>query len=620
MKISYNWIKELVPDLMLSPAELAELLTMHSFETVIDREYVIDPSITVVKILKIEPHPNADRLRLATVTDGSKETRVVCGAPNIAEGQVVPYAPPGAKVYDEHGETFELTEAVIRGEKSPGMLNSIRELGVSDEHGGIVLLPEDTPLGSKLTSLLMSDTILDVDVLPDRAKDANTHGGIAKEIGALANLKVQESNQLQSTISFVHAITGIADMGSVNVSPTLPKHHPISFDPNKPSRVAGIDIPKEEVRDILQRLRFTIEEDGDTWAVIAPSDRMDISGDHDIIDEVVRMHGLDSIPPSNRTITGEGLPVSELVYWTGLVRRTLVELGFTEMVSYSFEDERFGKLVNSQMHPHVELLNPMAPELKALRYSMLPGLIGAMIKNRDDIHRSKKGQERALFEIGRVYHVGEGGVVPGLIERPVLAGIAGGDEATLQKTIDAIRELVGIEAISVKSGSKPFATVNFLEYAGEFFGITYQLNDTLLKEMKYRMPVVAFEISINALLKHAKDIKIPVKTLDEIRNEKHDPAQFVELPKYPSVFRDISLLVGNTVQIDAIESEIARVGKDMVVDVDLFDQYQPQGEKQGLAFHIEYRLPDKTLTDKEVDATHKKIEEALKKEFDAEIR
>src|SRR3989338_6823967 len=98
MKFSYQKIKKIIPSLTLSPKELAELLTMHAFETVVDREYVIDPSITVVKILKLDPHPNADRLRLATVPDGTIRVRVVCGAPNIEVGQIVPYAPPGARV------------------------------------------------------------------------------------------------------------------------------------------------------------------------------------------------------------------------------------------------------------------------------------------------------------------------------------------------------------------------------------------------------------------------------------------------------------------------------------------------------------------------------------------
>ncbi|MDA1169443.1 MAG: phenylalanine--tRNA ligase subunit beta [bacterium] len=627
MKISYSILKQLVPDLTLSPKDLAELLTMHSFETVIEREYVIDPSIMAVKILKLDPHPNADRLRMATVTDGTNEYRVVCGAPNIEVGQIVPYAPPGARVYDEHKELFTLKEAVIRGEKSPGMLNSIRELGVSDDHGGIVILPEDTVLGSSVVEMIPSDAILDISVLPDRAKDANTHLGIAREVAALIALRVDESNVANSQILFLQHIAGIASIGSVDQSSSAHEHRAIVFDPQKPSRVAGIEISSEKVRDIIERLRFVVSPparggaggggSGEVWQVTAPPDRLDITGEHDVVDEVVRFHGLDSIPPAAQDFSNP-LLVPPAVYWSARIRNLLAESGFTETYSYSFEDERFAKWVNSEIHPHVELQNPIAPNLKKLRYSMLPGLIGAMVKSRDDILRNKKGQSRAMFEIGRVYHVGEGGVVPGIIERPVVAGIAVGDESTLQEIITRIRELFGIESLTVTEGTKPFGTVNFLKYADEFFGITYNVSDDLLKKMKYNVPVVAFEISLNALVKHAKDVEIPVKSLEDIRKEKLIPAQFQELPKYPSVFRDISLLIESRVGIDAVESEIWRVGKNIVVDVELFDEYQH--DKKGLAFHIEYRNSEKTLTDSEVDEVHKKIEHALKKEFGAIVR
>ena len=106
MRISYNWLKDLLPKLTLSPKETAELLTMHSFETAITGELAVPPDITVVKIVNIKPHPNADRLHLATVTDGQREITVVCGATNIAVGQTVPYSPPGATLKDENNKNF----------------------------------------------------------------------------------------------------------------------------------------------------------------------------------------------------------------------------------------------------------------------------------------------------------------------------------------------------------------------------------------------------------------------------------------------------------------------------------------------------------------------------------
>ncbi len=623
MKFSYAILKQLVPSMNLSPKDLAELLTMRSFETAIDREYIIDPNITVVKIIKIEKHPNADKLRLATVTDGTNDVRVVCGAPNIEEGQLVPYAPPGTKVYDDDGDTFMLQEAVIRGEKSPGMLNSVRELGISDNHGGILILPPETPVGSKLHEHIPSDSMLDVDVLPDRAGDANTHYGMAREIAALLDVEIQEADQ---DFSLIEQVAEVAQMGEFAI-PTQDKPHVIVFHPDRPAQFAGIPIEHAMVKNILERLRFKVREEDQVWRVSVPSDRKDVLGEHNLIDEVVRVHGLDEIPIVVQT--GEDpLPVTDSVYWEQRIRELLVQSGFTETYSYSFEDERFAKLVGAERHPHVELKNPMAPELKKLRYSMLPGLLAAMNKSRDEIHRDRKGSEKALFEIGRVYHQGDSGTVPGIVERRVISGIMVGDESSLQEIIDKIRELFGIEAVNFSPSyegeregvKKTFATVRKLEYAGEFFGITYVLSDELLKKLKYRLPLVAFEISFGALLKHAPDVEIPVRTLQDIRAQKEEPAQFAELPKYPSVFRDISMIVDPAHGIDIVESLIWQIGGSIVSDVDLFDEYTPDNGQRSLAFHVEYRLPDKTLTDTQVDEVHRKIEHALKKQFGAEIR
>jgi tRNA-binding EMAP/Myf-like protein len=626
MKASYTILQSLISKPLPELKRLIELLTMHSFETVIDRQFVIDEKITVAKILKLEKHPGADRLRLATITTGEEELTVVCGAPNISEGDIVSYSPPGAKVYDEDGEFFTLTVAKIRGVESAGMLNSARELGLSDNHGGILLLPKDTPIGSKLVDYIPSDTILDIDVLPDRQGDAGTHVGIAREIGALMQVATKQPEQISEIQSLYMQVVGVAEIGEVQSSEVV---RTIAFDPNAPARVAGISINHENVKMHLERLGFTIEESGANWKVGVPAYRKDVLGQHDLVDEVVRLHGdgLDAIPASDIVKTFNAVPVSEKVYWEQQIRNLFVGLGFTETYSYSFEDEKVAKLINSEIHPHVELINPMAPELKTMRYSMLPGLIGAMIQSKDEMHRAMKAslpagrQERALFEIGRVYHVGDGGAVSGIIERPVISGIAVGDETTLQEITDKIRALFGIESVTVHPAEKPFAHTNRLEYASEFFGMTYLFNKSLLQKMKFRMPVIAFEISFNALMKHAPDVEIPIRTLADLRADNQNPTQFTELPKFPSVFRDISMLVAVDSKIDHIEQEINRVGGELVVDVDLFDEFQQEGEsKKSLAFHIEYRAKERTLTDAEILEVQKNIEHAISKQFGAEIR
>jgi phenylalanyl-tRNA synthetase beta chain len=192
MKFSYSWLKELLPALALTPEQVADTLTLHSFETVVSHQLTIDPSVTVAKIIQLAPHPNADRLRLATITTGREEITVVCGAPNLSVGDVVSFSPVGAVLKDDASRDFILQAAKIRGVLSPGMLNSPRELGLGDWSAGLYLLPSDTLVGSKLTEHLPSDTILEADVTPNRAHDCLSHVGLARELAALLNLDVAE--------------------------------------------------------------------------------------------------------------------------------------------------------------------------------------------------------------------------------------------------------------------------------------------------------------------------------------------------------------------------------------------------------------------------------------------
>lgn len=192
MKFSYNWLSEFLPDLALSAEALAEVLTMGLFETQVVARIDIDPLTIVAKIVELQPHPNADRLQLATIDTGTTQVTVVCGAPNIAVGQLVPYSPPGTTVQSEDGSSFILNTVTIRGVESPGMLNSPRELGLSHEHGGIYVLPAGTALASSLALHIPTDVILEVELTPNRAHDCYSHRGLAREIGALLDIKVVE--------------------------------------------------------------------------------------------------------------------------------------------------------------------------------------------------------------------------------------------------------------------------------------------------------------------------------------------------------------------------------------------------------------------------------------------
>src|SRR3990170_658113 len=148
--------------------------------------------VTVGRVVSVDPHPNADRLVLATVDYGGAEPlTVVCGAPNVAAGQKIAFARAGARLIDGHtGKPAVLKPAAIRGVESAGMVCSEKELGLSDEHEGILVLPDDAPVGAPLARYL-GDTILNIDVTPNRP-DCLAMIGVAREVAALTGGSVRE--------------------------------------------------------------------------------------------------------------------------------------------------------------------------------------------------------------------------------------------------------------------------------------------------------------------------------------------------------------------------------------------------------------------------------------------
>jgi phenylalanyl-tRNA synthetase beta chain len=190
MKVSLRWLAEYV-DIDLPPKELAHTLTMAGLGVEsIERLGGDWEGIFVGLVTKVEPHPNADRLRLATVDLGGEQMTVVCGAPNVAEGQKIAFGRVGAHIVNPNTrEAVELTPATIRGVESAGMVLSERELGISDEHVGIMVLDEDAPVGTPLQKYI-GDSILDVSVTPNRG-DCLSMVGIAREVAALTGKKLR---------------------------------------------------------------------------------------------------------------------------------------------------------------------------------------------------------------------------------------------------------------------------------------------------------------------------------------------------------------------------------------------------------------------------------------------
>ena len=187
MKFSVNWLREFV-DLPKNPEEIAELLTRAGIETknIETRGANID-KVIVSQITASSRHPNADRLTICEVDDGSGTRRqIVCGATNYKVGDKVPLALPGAKLPNG----TEIRKSKLRGVESEGMLCSPIELGLGEDASGLLILSPDAKVGAPIADLFPADTILDVEITPNRG-DLLSHFGLAREIAALSGKKLK---------------------------------------------------------------------------------------------------------------------------------------------------------------------------------------------------------------------------------------------------------------------------------------------------------------------------------------------------------------------------------------------------------------------------------------------
>src|SRR5207244_9320030 len=186
MKFSVNWLREFVESPPSIDA-LAELLTMSGVEIeAIEKRGADFDCVVVAQIIESKPHPNADRLTVCVVDDGSGTKRqIVCGAKNYKVDDKVPLALPGAELTGG----LKIRASKLRGVESEGMLCSAKELGVAEDAAGLLILSPEAKIGAPIRDLFPPDTILDVDITPNRG-DLLSHFGLAREIAALTKKTV----------------------------------------------------------------------------------------------------------------------------------------------------------------------------------------------------------------------------------------------------------------------------------------------------------------------------------------------------------------------------------------------------------------------------------------------
>lgn len=199
MKISYQWLKQFLK-IEETPEQLAEILTDLGLEVEVVEQFESIKGglvgVVVGEVLTCEKHPNADKLKITTVNIGSQVVPIVCGAANVAKGQKVPVATIGTTLYPSAGDAFKINKGKIRGEESHGMICAEDELGIGNDHSGIMVLDAKWQAGTPMSEVLQvyTDQVFEIGLTPNRA-DAMSHFGVARDLRA--GLMQQQKKNLE---------------------------------------------------------------------------------------------------------------------------------------------------------------------------------------------------------------------------------------------------------------------------------------------------------------------------------------------------------------------------------------------------------------------------------------
>jgi len=790
VKFSLSWLKALL-DTQASATEIAEKLTSLGLEI----ESVTDASAAlkqfrVARVLTAEKHPQADKLQVLSVDLGDGQPlQVVCGAPNARAGLVGVLGMPGAVV---PANGMELRKSAIRGVESNGMMCSTRELGLGEEHDGIIELPADAALGQSFADYLGSDPVFDVAITPNRpdcmgvygiARDLAAAGigtlraidvapvagegacpvdiriedaegcpafygrvikgvtngaspqwlqdrlkaagqrpisalvditnyvmlgygrpahayDLAKLTGAVTARKAREGETvvalngkeyaLQPFMTVIADDAGVHDIGGImggehsgcseattdvllEVAYFDPAHiartgqalalasdargrfergvdpafldtgmdlltalileicggeasevvrvgtppvaqRSLPYDPALAGQLGGVAVAQGEQKRILAALGFGVDAD---WTVTVPTWRPDIAGAPDLVEEVIRVHGLDAVPstPLPRT-DGVARPTATPVQMLERrLRRAAAARGLHEAVTWSFlppaQAEHFadGQFVWT-------LANPISEDLKAMRPSLLPGLLAAARRNCDRGAASVR-----LFEIGRRYlRADDGSSDERLSLAVVLAGerTARGWATGKAQAFDAFDAKAEAIALLAQAG----APVENLQVMGEA-GSQFHPGQSATLRLGPKQILARFGMIHPATAK-AFGLDVPVAVvelfLDRVPAKKAAPGfarPHFAPPALQAVTRDFAFLVDAKVPAGDVLRAVKGADKASIVAARVFDDFRGQGVPEGqrsLAIEVTLQPGDKSFDEAALKAISDKIVAAAAKQ------
>ena len=462
-------------------------------------------------------------------------------------------------------------------------------------------------------SEIVSDT---VDVVFESANFDGTcirKGALALGMRTEASAKFEKGLDPMNTLPAVNRacelveLLGAGDVldGVIDILNYVPQPRILPLEPDRINALLGTDIAEEEMVRILRKLDFGV----DGRSVTVPSWRGDVEGMADLAEEVARFHGYDNIPVTlmrGQTTRGGYSPEQELERSLGLTCRSL---GYDEIITYSFISPTYYDKIrwatDDPRRDSMRICNPLGEDTSIMRTTVLPSMLEILTRNYNFRNKSAR-----LYELGRVYFRREDGMAD---EPKVLSLGAYGDGMDFYALKGAVESLLS----SIRAGSVTYEAVldNPSYHPGRCARVLVDGREVGVFGQIH--PLTAQNYGVDAEL-YCAELSFPA--LFAVKGA--DP-QYVPLPKFPAVTRDIAVVCDEAVTVGALEVCIRKGAKGLLKDAALFDIYRGKGVPEGkksVAFNLVLRADDRSLTAEEADADVKSILETLEKELGAVLR
>ena len=494
-------------------------------------------------------------------------------------------------------------------------------LVIADQSGALALAGimggESSAVNSETTEIFLESAFFPPTMIAGKARQYGLHTESSLRFERGVDFTLQQDAIERATGLILDVCGGQAGPATtIRNDEALPEISTITLHRDRVEQVLGIRVEDAVISKMLVGLGCETMLLDDTWHVMPPPFRFDLTLEVDLIEEVARLYGYDNIPAKSRSWAPviEARPETQVS--VGRLKARLNELGYQEVITYSFVDASIEKAIHPQMGA-LALANPISADLAVMRTTLWGGLLQTVRYNQ----RRQQNRVR-IFESGLVFIPGadssdraeldQKAVCSGAISGDLLPeqwGLAArkGDFFDIKGDVESLLQLASLQQVEWRSCNHQAlhpgqAAELFLD--GQSIGTVGALHPGLQNQLKLDFPVFLFELSLAAL-------------------EQRKLAQFKVLPKYPSVRRDLALLVDVNVTYSQLSQSIDAIGSKLIREYEIFDVYTGKGVTAGrksLALSLILQDFSSTLSEDEVDREMAEVMESLQTDIGATLR